>query len=59
MKIATTLNETFLSALLVVGAIVLCAIAFKYSGRIQLGIGSNGVQMVIDGNPTPQPLTTK
>jgi hypothetical protein len=55
MKIENTLNQTFLGALLIVTAIVLSAISFKYSGRIQLGIGSEGIQMMIDGSDFAPP----
>ncbi|GAB4232516.1 MAG: hypothetical protein Kow00121_60670 [Elainellaceae cyanobacterium] len=44
-----TLNQTLISAFLVVGAIVISAVAFNYVGSINLKFGADGIQVQVDG----------
>lgn len=44
-----TLNQTLVSAFLVVGAIVISAVAFNYAGSINLKFGADGIQVQVDG----------
>ena len=44
-----TLNQTLVSAFVVVGAIVISAIAFNYAGSISLKFGADGIQVQVDG----------
>lgn len=48
-KPKNTLNQTVISIFIVVGAIVVTAIAFNYSGKIQLKFGPSGVELQVDG----------
>lgn len=48
-KTRFTLNQTLVSAFLVIGAIVISAIAFNYSGDVQLKFGADGIQVQING----------
>jgi hypothetical protein len=50
-----TLNQTLTSAFLVVGAIVISAVAFNYSGKIQLKFGADGMQVQVDGTKEASP----
>ncbi|HEY9663964.1 MAG TPA: hypothetical protein V6C65_36400 [Allocoleopsis sp.] len=42
-------SQTFVSVFLVIGAIVVSAIVFDYSGDLQLKIGADGIQIQVDG----------
>lgn len=44
-----TLNQTLVSAFIVVGAIVISAVAFNYAGSINLKFGADGIQVQVDG----------
>lgn len=44
-----TLNQTLVSAFFVIGAIVISAVAFNYSGDIQLKFGADGIQVGVEG----------
>lgn len=44
-----TLNQTLVSAFVVIGAIVIAAVAFDYAGNIQLKFGADGIQLQVDG----------
>lgn len=44
-----SLHQTFVSALIVVGAVAVCAISFNYAGTIQLRLGADGLQLQVDG----------
>jgi hypothetical protein len=44
-----TLNQTISSAFIVVGAIVISAVAFNYAGSISLKFGADGIQVQVDG----------
>lgn len=42
-------NQAITTAFLVVGMIAISAVAFKYSGDIQLKLGPDGIQLQITG----------
>lgn len=44
-----SLNQMFVAAFVVVGSVASLAIAFNYSGNIQLRFGTEGIQLDIDG----------
>lgn len=48
-KPRNTLNQTVVSVFIVVGAIVISAVAFNYTGKIQLKFGADGIQVQVDG----------
>lgn len=48
-KPKSTLNQAVVSIFIVVGAVVIAAVAFDYTGKIQLRLGSDGVQLQVDG----------
>lgn len=54
MKNKRVLIELFRSAFLVIGAIVLASIAFRYPGVINLELGVDGGRVNIRGTPTEQ-----
>jgi hypothetical protein len=44
-----SLTHVFLAALLVCGCIGVTAMAFNYSGRVDIRLGSEGITFKIDG----------
>lgn len=48
-RLKGSLDRNFLSASIVVGAVVLSAVAFNYSGTIHLHIGFDGFQLQVIG----------
>lgn len=42
-------NLAFITAFLVVGIVAVSAVAFKYSGNLQLKFGADGIQLQIRG----------
>lgn len=48
-KFRPTLNQTLVSAFVVIGAIVISAVAFNYAGSINLRFGADGIQVQVDG----------
>lgn len=49
-------NQAITTAFLVVGMITISAVAFKYSGDIQLKLGPDGIQLQITGQNDTKPL---
>jgi hypothetical protein len=47
-KPKNTLNQTVVSVFIVVGAIVISAVAFNYTGKIQLNF-ADWIQVEVDG----------
>jgi hypothetical protein len=48
-KTKLTLSQTLASAFVIVGAIVISAVAFNYAGSINLKFGADGIQVQVDG----------
>jgi hypothetical protein len=48
-KPRANLNQALVSAFIVVGAIVISAVAFNYAGSINLKFGADGIQVQVDG----------
>lgn len=42
-------SHVLISAFIVVGAIVISAVAFNYAGSINLKFGTDGIQVQVDG----------
>jgi hypothetical protein len=40
-----SLHQAVASALIVVGAIAICAICFNYTGKIHFEVGADGIQL--------------
>lgn len=47
----TGINQTLLSAYLIVGAIVLSAAIFRFDGLIELNLSLSGARVTVDGRP--------
>lgn len=45
------ISESLVLIVSVVGIVVLFSVHIRYEGRVQLQIGSGGVQMIIDSRP--------
>jgi hypothetical protein len=43
------LNQTIVAISVVVGAVVLSAVVVGYTGKIQLHVGADGIQVHVDG----------
>lgn len=49
-------NQALITAFLVVGVTAVSAVAFEYSGEIQLKFGSDGIQLQVDGQDKTKSL---
>lgn len=47
-KSQITVHQTFASVFLVIGAIAVFAVAFDYSGKIEVKLGAEGVHLQIN-----------
>lgn len=45
----SSVHQAFSTALVVVGAVAICAVGFNYSGKIQVKLGSDGLQLQVEG----------